>query len=77
MLSELWRIKRILSVKVSTGTPILACLIQNNDIFQEFAFENSCAAGKLSYCINFAGNIKACVRTGRTDRLMIATRSCS
>ena len=62
MLSELCRIKKELSMEISTGAPIPACLITNHNLFNEFAYKKTCTAGRFSYCIDSLGNVKACVR---------------
>lgn len=62
MLEQLLKIKQGLGLKVSVGAPIPACLLQEEEMFQEFAFLKSCTAGRFSYCVDFSGNIKACVR---------------
>lgn len=62
MLNQLVRIKHELGLNISVGAPIPACLLQEEEMFQEFAFLKSCTAGRFSYCVDFSGNIKACVR---------------
>lgn len=66
ILEELVRIKNELSLDVSTGAPIPACLITQEAVFEEFAYKKTCTAGRFSYSIDFLGNVKACVRDSTT-----------
>ena len=59
---DLLRIAKDFNMRVATAGPMPVCSLTEDETFQKFAFTRNCTAGKISYSIDYSGNIKACAR---------------
>jgi len=63
---DLLYIRSHLQIRIGTAGPFPSCSFDNDILYQEFACEKKCTAGKLSYAVDFMGNVKACPRDDQT-----------
>lgn len=61
-LEECVRIKKELDIHVKAASPIEPCSIQDQAVFELFAYKSSCTAGRTSCVISPSGTVRACVR---------------
>lgn len=59
---ELLRVAGDFNMRVATAGPMPVCSLMDDETFQKFAFTRNCTAGKISYSIDYSGNVKACAR---------------
>lgn len=66
MCREAIHIEKELGLKVSLTGALPGCAFESEMFFQHFAYKKSCTAGKVSYAVDFEGNMKACARDNKT-----------
>jgi len=62
---DLINVRSQFHINIGSAGPFPSCSFDSDILYQEFACEKKCTAGKISYAVDFSGNVKACPRDDR------------